>query len=172
MIHEQTLTTFVELVQDACHFMKKDNRNYPIRYSILNNKANLVRILYRKGYCVECQEFVQHNKNVNDVEPYVLVRTTFRINNQLYVFHTPKKQIYWLYELTNLKVDDMEIIPAKKVNFTIEQIIKISMFLKNAHSIFNEEIGSRKRLLELDEFMSWRTSDKLRKVHAATGIFD
>lgn len=62
---EVEIAKLCQLTLDACHFMKKDNRNYPIRKRLLDNKNIFVKWLVEKTpHCAKIQHYWNFRLNL------------------------------------------------------------------------------------------------------------
>lgn len=169
----EVLLKFCLIIEEASTFLRKDNRNYPIRKKFLMSKQKLVAYLYQEGYCIECQEIIQRNENITDRMPYILVKTVFEIENQLVVFHTPKAACTFNYEISVRGNLIVETFPIRNLSFEMPDIIAIMRIFSGIHLLrhYRHKI---KLYNEIHDFVSiaWKSSNKLREVNKAIGIFD
>lgn len=110
-----------ELISDASDTLRA-NKNHVIGKQFHGQKRALIRTMYKLYECVECVKYEQHNPNVNDTEPYFLLKLTYKVRGERFTYYVPLEKVDWTYELTDTKIYHMGKMEAKPSYISVNQI--------------------------------------------------
>lgn len=171
----ENIANFCEIVDDAAHWCRKNNKFFPVRKKFFRYKVFFVFYLYRTFKVVHCEELLQKNENIKDTQPYILVKMVFEIGDKHFTFHTPKNSIWWEYT-PSFCYTVVETFSKRQTSFSPKQIFEICGVMislrKVAQSPYGMRVHYEQTLQRIESFSSdWRSSDKLREVNSKIGLF-